>query len=174
MQRGFKVTSIGGSMNRRTLLGVFAVGGTGLILRRSASVSSMESAVSPAAPKPVSIVEYSDAGARVGVSDVPKIVKTDAEWRGQLTPISYEVTRRAGTERAFTGATWNLHDKGIYRCICCDTALFSSDTKFESGTGWPSFWTPLDKKNIEERTDASLISDTCSTMGRGQLGCGTA
>ena len=90
------------------------------------------------------------------MSEVPKVVKTDAEWRKQLTPISYDVTRHEGTERAFTGATWNLHDKGIYRCIGCDTALFSSETKFESGTGWPSFWAPLDKKNIDERADMTL------------------
>jgi peptide-methionine (R)-S-oxide reductase len=116
----------------------------------------MQSEKSSSTPKAVSIVEYSDEGVRVGVRDVPKIVKTDAEWRSQLPPISYEVARHEGTERAFTGATWNLHDKGLYRCICCDTALFSSDTKFESGTGWPSFWAPIDEKNVEEHIDASL------------------
>ena len=143
-------------MNRRMMLSILAVGGAGVFLRRSAWMSTMDSEVSLDSPKVVSIVEYSDAGVRIGVNDVPKIVKSDSEWRRQLTPISYDVTRREGTERAFTGPTWNLHDKGLYRCICCETALFGSDTKFESGTGWPSFWAPLDKKNIEEHRDLSL------------------
>jgi peptide-methionine (R)-S-oxide reductase len=137
------------------MLGLAAIGGAGFFLRRSFGVEPM-AAAAPGAPKSVAIVDYSDAGVRVGVSEVAKVVKTDAEWRRQLTPVSYEVTRREGTERPFSGATWNLHDKGLYRCVCCDTALFSSDTKFESGTGWPSFFAPLDKKNVDEHTDASL------------------
>jgi peptide-methionine (R)-S-oxide reductase len=74
---------------------------------------------------------------------VPKVVKSDAEWRSQLSAISYEVARHAGTERPYSGDTWNLHDRGLFRCICCDTAVFSSETKFDSGTGWPSFWQPI-------------------------------
>ena len=143
-------------MNRRAMLGIVGVGVAGAFLRRSAGTPSIGVEASPDPPEIVSIVEYSDAGVRAGVNEVPKVVKTDAEWRRQLTSISYQVTRREGTERAFTGATWNSHDKGLYRCVCCNTALFGSDTKFESGTGWPSFWAPLDKKNIEERTDRSL------------------
>ena len=84
-----------------------------------------------------------------------KINKTDAEWKAQLTREQYEVTRKRGTERAFTGDTWNNHEKGIYRCVCCDNDLFSSDTKFESGTGWPSFWDPVAKENVETETDVS-------------------
>ena len=144
-------------MNRRTLLGLFASGSAGLFVGCSTNGSSMLPEPSTAAPTRVSIVEYSGAGVRVGVSEVLKLVKTDAEWRRQLTPISYDVTRRAGTERAFTGASWDLHEEGLYRCICCETALFSSATKFDSGTGWPSFWAPLDKRNIEEHVDASLF-----------------
>jgi len=87
---------------------------------------------------------------------VPHIAKSDAEWRQQLEPISYEVTRHAATERPYTGATWNLHDKGIYNCICCDTALFSSATKFESGTGWPSFWAAIAPENVREKDDFTL------------------
>jgi peptide-methionine (R)-S-oxide reductase len=104
----------------------------------------------------VSIAEFSASGARLGITDVAKLVKPEGEWRRQLTPLSFEVARHADTERPFTGATWNLHDKGIYRCICCDTALFSSAAKFESGTGWPSFWTPIDKHNVEEIVDRSF------------------
>jgi peptide-methionine (R)-S-oxide reductase len=83
------------------------------------------------------------------------VEKTDAEWRKQLTAQQYEVLRQKGTERAFTGAYWNEHRKGTYFCAGCKQALFSSDTKFESGTGWPSFWQPLDKKSVFVATDNS-------------------
>jgi peptide-methionine (R)-S-oxide reductase len=106
--------------------------------------------------KQVTIVEFSDAGQRTGVETVPMIRKTDDEWKKQLSPDSFEVTRHAGTERPFTGDLLNEHDKGVFRCICCDTALYSSDTKFDSGTGWPSFWAPIAKENVLEDTDLSL------------------
>jgi peptide-methionine (R)-S-oxide reductase len=108
------------------------------------------------APKEVKIVDFSPSGQRGDVVTVPTIVKTDAEWKQQLSPDAYEITRRAGTERPYSGQYWNLHDKGLYHCICCDTPLFSSDTKFESGTGWPSFWQPIAKENINENMDISL------------------
>jgi len=104
----------------------------------------------------VKIVQYSDAGDKVGPVRVKKVRKTDAEWRQQLTELQFEVTRKEGTERAFTGEYFNVHDKGIYRCICCGNALFSSDTKFESGTGWPSFWAPIAKENVRNTYDNSL------------------
>ena len=81
------------------------------------------------------------------------IVKTDAEWKKQLTPEQYIVTRRAGTEAAFTGKYWDHHEKGIYKCVCCGQELFTSATKFESGTGWPSFYQPIKKANVLEKTD---------------------
>lgn len=84
-----------------------------------------------------------------------KIVKTEAQWREELTPKSFEVTRKKGTERAFTGQYWDHHEPGIYRCICCSTPLFASDTKFDSGCGWPSYFAPLNPDNIEEHTDRS-------------------
>lgn len=87
---------------------------------------------------------------------IKKIVKSNAEWKKQLTPLQYNVTREAGTERAYTGEYWNNHKKGIYCCVCCELPLFSSSTKFESGTGWPSFYTPIKSKNVIEKTDRSL------------------
>ena len=88
---------------------------------------------------------------------VTKVTKTDAQWRESLDPEQYRVTRRKGTERAFTGKYWDHHDKGVYRCVCCDTPLFGSDTKFESGTGWPSFWAPLARDNVREESDTTLF-----------------
>ena len=84
-----------------------------------------------------------------------KIRKTDAEWRAQLTPEQYAVTREKGTERAFCGALWNNHEPGLYRCVCCDLELFRSDGKFESGTGWPSFVQPVAKENVAYDRDST-------------------
>ena len=104
----------------------------------------------------VTLVQFSDEGKRTGKSSVPKVVRPDAEWKQKLTPISFDVARQAGTERPYSGSTWNNHDRGLYRCICCDNAVFSSETKFESGTGWPSFWQPIAKENVIEITDRTL------------------
>jgi len=86
-----------------------------------------------------------------------KVQKSEAEWRAQLSPEEYEVTRRHGTERAFTGRYHDTKTPGTYKCVCCGTPLFSSETKFDSGTGWPSFWQPLDPDNVAEKTDRSLF-----------------
>lgn len=104
----------------------------------------------------VKVVQFSDSGEKIGPARVMKVHKSDAEWKQQLSPLQFEVTRKEGTERAFTGEYFNLHDKGLYRCICCGNALFSSDTKFESGTGWPSFWAPIAKENVRNSYDDSL------------------
>jgi peptide-methionine (R)-S-oxide reductase len=86
-----------------------------------------------------------------------KVVKSDAEWRQQLTPEEYHVTRKHGTERAFTGRYWNSKTPGTYRCACCGEPLFSSDTKYDSGTGWPSFWGPLSEEAVVKREDRTLF-----------------
>lgn len=101
----------------------------------------------------VAIAEFSDDGKRLRTARVPRVVKTDAEWRRQLSPLAYQVTRRAGTERAFTGALLDEHRKGVFRCLCCDTALYHSSAKFESGTGWPSFRRPIAAGNVAEARD---------------------
>ena len=142
-------------LNRRALIVAAAGGAAWWALRRAAHLDLLP--VSSAnAPGTVTIVEFAANGTKTGKVTVARIVKSDAEWKSQLSPISYEVTRHAGTERAYTGATWNLHERGIFRCICCDTALFSSETKFESGTGWPSFWQPIARENIAVSSDSSL------------------
>jgi peptide-methionine (R)-S-oxide reductase len=107
-------------------------------------------------PKTVKIVEFTDDGQRKSTITVDRITKTEEEWRKVLSYPSFEVTRHAGTERPYTNENPNNHAKGVFRCICCDTALFNSDTKFESGTGWPSFWAPIAKENVLETTDSSL------------------
>jgi peptide-methionine (R)-S-oxide reductase len=109
-----------------------------------------------AVPKNIRIVEFSNAGKRLQVATFPKVVKTEQEWRKQLSAAAYQVTRQAGTERPFSGKYVDNHAAGIYRCICCNTALFDARTKFESGTGWPSFWQSIARDNVVEDRDVSL------------------
>ena len=106
--------------------------------------------------KNVRIVDFDATGKRKDVMEVPKIVKTDAEWRKQLDSEQFDVTRKQGTEPAFTGKYWKLHEDGIFSCICCGTPLFDSKTKYDSGTGWPSFYQPLAKENVTEHVDRSF------------------
>jgi peptide-methionine (R)-S-oxide reductase len=143
-----------------------AVSGATFWLLRKTYLAEPQMVDAASAPANVTIVEFAANGQKSGKVIVPRIVKTDAEWKQQLSPISYQVTRHAGTERAFTGDTWNLHDKGIFRCVCCDTALFSSETKFESGTGWPSFWQPIARENVLETSDSSLGMDRTAVSCR--------
>ncbi len=86
-----------------------------------------------------------------------KIVKTDEQWRQELTPEQYRVCRKKGTEPAFTGAYYDSHEQGTYKCICCGNDLFSSETKFDSGTGWPSFWSPVSAESVRTESDYSLF-----------------
>jgi peptide-methionine (R)-S-oxide reductase len=109
----------------------------------------------PALNNEVSIENFSPAGKSLGVERVSKLAKSDAEWKAQLSPLAYRVARQAGTEIAFTGEYDRNHADGIYRCVCCDTALYDSKTKFESGTGWPSFFEPFDPDHIRNIQDSS-------------------
>ena len=125
-------------------------------LRRS-TIAAAQPLGADAGPANVAIVQFSAEGKKTGTVTVPRVIKTDDEWKRQLSSTSYWVTRHADTERPFTGATWNEHGHGIFRCICCDLALFSSETKFESGTGWPSFWQPIAEENVVKTVDGSLM-----------------
>ncbi|MEN6600954.1 MAG: peptide-methionine (R)-S-oxide reductase MsrB [Bryobacteraceae bacterium] len=101
------------------------------------------------------IVEFDDKGRRTGEAQMGKVVKTDEEWRRRLSPDEFEVARKRGTERPFIGKLNKNHADGIYRCVCCGTALFDSKTKFDSGTGWPSFFAPIAAENVIEKVDDS-------------------
>jgi peptide-methionine (R)-S-oxide reductase len=148
-------------LSRRTFLisSAAACGALTLCSLRRPNVASAASAASDtnsATSATVTIVQFDPSGKKIGKVVLPRTIKSDEEWKQQLSPISYQVTRHAGTERAYSGDSWDLHNRGLFRCICCDTALFSSDTKFDSGTGWPSFWQPIAKENILEITDRSF------------------
>ena len=111
---------------------------------------------SPKRSATVTIENFSAAGVSHGAVEVARVVKSDEEWRKQLSRASYQVTRHEGTEPAGSGKYADNHDDGLYRCICCDTALYDSRTKFESGTGWPSFYQPISPKNVAESPDNSF------------------
>lgn len=125
-----------------------------LTLRRSPGVEASTSV--HGTPGEVTIVNFSDDGKNLGKATVSKIVKTDGEWYQQLGRNSFDIARQADTEMPYSGVSLKEHRPGVFRCICCETALFSSQTKFESGTGWPSFWAPIAKENVAEVADTSL------------------
>jgi peptide-methionine (R)-S-oxide reductase len=147
---------VSGRSKRRAFLLSSASALAGLVLWSMRKPRLAEAAASKQAPQEITVVLFTDAGERLKTARVSKVVKSDEEWRKQLSPNAFDITRRADTELAYSGKYWNLHDKGLYRCICCDNALFSSDTKFDSGTGWPSFWQPIAQENVISSRDISL------------------
>lgn len=147
--------------SRRTILGVLAAVPLAILWElfggsRSSDCAAAATASSGAASE-VEIVEFSGDGQSKGPVMVSKVVKSDHQWRKLLTPEQFDVTRRKGTEAPYTNKYDENHEKGLYRCICCATALFSSDTKFESGTGWPSFYQPIAKQNVRTDVDRSFF-----------------
>jgi len=136
---------INGQTGRRGFLAAFGMGLSTLALAAATDKNKM-----------VRIVNFDASGKKTGVEEVEKVVKTDEEWRKQLDAEQFQVTRKAGTERAFTGKYADNHADGLYHCICCNTVLFDSKTKFESGTGWPSFYQPIANENVHENADRSF------------------
>ena len=141
----------------------FLVGSFAICATAAASTFPLAAwAATLSAPKKsatVSVETFDAKGTSQGVSEVARVVKTDDEWRGQLSRLSYSVTRHEDTERPFSGEYDHNKADGVYHCICCDTALFDSKTKFESGTGWPSFWKPISSANVSEIVDNSLMME---------------
>jgi peptide-methionine (R)-S-oxide reductase len=158
-------------MNRRAIVTVsLAVLGIALGSWAQARPDRSPASPSPSAASGVSKSTAAGRGAgskirlysveRKGYFMVEKVVKPNAEWKKELTPEQFHVTREGGTERAFTGIYWDHHDKGTYRCVACGTDLFASDTKFDSGTGWPSFWKPVAAENVSGRPTGAAFTGT--------------
>ena len=140
-------------MVRRVFLGLAAIGGAGYWVfdRQSREIERVASL-----PVMVTIAGFDDAGRPTGLVQRLRIHLSDDEWRKRLAVDEFQMTRRADTEFAFTGAFWNFHEDGLYRCVCCGSALFDSRTKFDSGTGWPSFSEPMAKQNVVTSPDATF------------------
>lgn len=128
----------------------------GAILAGTGVAKTIAAPTGSSVTKEVSIEKFSASGKSEGVAKIQKVVKTDQEWRNQLTGPAFKVTRQDGTEPPFSGKYANNHAEGLYRCICCDTALFDSKTKYESGTGWPSFWQSISQTNVLKSSDRSF------------------
>jgi peptide-methionine (R)-S-oxide reductase len=115
-----------------------------------------ENIISNAGPRPYNFLNIRVQGGNI-MTD--KTIKSDEEWKKELAPEQYRIARRKGTERAFAGEYWDNHEKGVYCCVCCGAALFNSDAKFDSGSGWPSFWAPSAEGRISEQPDRSLFME---------------
>ena len=138
---------------RRFMFDALAACGVVGVVGRGAAATLLSA---PKRSATVSIENFSAAGTSLGKVELPRIVKTEDEWRKVLSPLAYHVTREQGTELAFSGEYDKNHADGLYRCICCDTALNDSRTKFDSGTGWPSFWQVISHANVQEGQDYTL------------------
>ena len=156
MESDFNSGKLSGKVGRRGFLVGAASAAAGLAVWRWQINAVVQAEAAPPSPQAVSIVQFSDAGRRLGKVRAAKVVKSELEWRKQLSPAAFEITRQQGTELAYTGQYWNLHAAGLFRCICCGNALFSSQTKFDYGTGWPSYWAPIAAENVTTGNDTSL------------------
>jgi peptide-methionine (R)-S-oxide reductase len=154
-------------MKRRTFIGsglaATVCGAVGIRMLTPHAMAATPEALAQA--RDVSIETFSSAGLSLGVVTLPKVVKSDAQWLAQLSPMAYRVTRREGTEAPFSGEYAGNHADGLYHCVCCDTVLYDARTKFESGTGWPSFYQAISAKNVVKS------SDTTFGMARDAISC---
>jgi peptide-methionine (R)-S-oxide reductase len=142
------------STRRALLIAPFALGGIALFAALKRRTSDETGAGSN---EEVDIVEFDDAGKNLGPGRVKKVARSNSEWHSQLSAEQFYVTRQQGTDASFSGTYYQLHQDGLFRCICCDNAVFSADTKFDSGTGWPSFWAPIAEENVRTRSDYSML-----------------
>ena len=145
--------------DRRIFLGCAGLGLAGLLAACSRAAPKQRTVSPGRTGPPVTLVEFFDSGERKGAIVSTKIIKTEDEWKEQLTRPQFLVTRRKGTEIAYMGQYWRHHEAGIYRCVCCGTALFNSEAKFDSGTGWPSFREPIAPENIGSANDRTYGLD---------------
>ena len=152
-------------MQRRQFLFTLSHGVGGLSALAALSHSGNAYAITPTNQDQVSIMRFSNNGQALGRVTLPKVKKKEAEWKQQLSPLAYQVTRQQGTERAFSQPGYDRHEAGLYRCVCCDNALFNADAKYDSGTGWPSFWQPIAAENVRN------ISDHLFGMARTEVQC---
>jgi peptide-methionine (R)-S-oxide reductase len=160
----FETDSIGDKVSSKLTRRVFLAGTAAglvslLVLRRFRAPGVEASTTVHGTFGQVTIFSFSNDGKNLGSQRVEKIVKSDGEWYRQLGANSFGIARQADTEMPYSGVSWKEHRAGLYRCLCCNTALFNSNTKFESGTGWPSFWAPVAKENIADKSDSSLGMD---------------
>ncbi|MBV9768830.1 MAG: peptide-methionine (R)-S-oxide reductase MsrB [Bryobacterales bacterium] len=141
---------------RALLIMPFAFAGLYALVTRKGSDSNRSVSANDSNAE-VAIVEFNDSGEKLGTARLRKVVHSSAEWRRHLSAEQYYVTRQQGTDTSFSGTYYQIHQPGLFRCICCNNAVFSADTKFDSGTGWPSFWAPIAEQNIGTRSDFSLL-----------------
>ena len=175
-------------ITRRRALWITPFAFAGLVAISSSKGNRTEDNVADGSTSEVVIVPFTNKGEKLAPVNVKKLIRSNAQWRKLLDAEEYYVTRQQGTDTAFTGTYYQLHEAGLFRCICCGNALFGSDAKFDSGTGWPSFTAPIAEENIYTRKDVSLflervevdasgamhISGTCSWMGPSRPTCVTA
>lgn len=139
-------------IERRRVLLIAPVAFAGLVV-----LTSKRGEVAEESSGPVELMEFDEQGRATGVHSVPRVVRTLAEWKERLTAQQFYVTRHGSTDTPYTGTYHELKDPGMYRCVCCGTALFRSEDKFDSGTGWPSYSAPADARNIRKRKDVSML-----------------
>jgi peptide-methionine (R)-S-oxide reductase len=153
-------------ITRRRALWIAPFAFAGLVAITSRKGSDSEASAASAANDDLLLIDFDAAGNRLSAVHTHKLVRSRAGWRKQLSAEQYYVAREASTDTPFTGTYYQIHTPGLFRCICCDTALFRTEEKFDSGTGWPSFWAPAAQENIRTRTDVSLLMERTEVLCR--------